>query len=598
LTAVTVLAFQPVLGCDFVNYDDGDYVKDNPHVQGAFSAANLTWAWMTAHAANWHPLTWLSLMLDTQLFGKGAWGYHLTNLLLHLANTLLLFGLLRRLTGATWRSALVAALFAVHPLHVESVAWVSERKDVLSTLFGFLTLWAYARYAEAPGLGRYLLVVLGLALSLLAKPMLVTLPFVLLLLDYWPLRRWRPAAAASDDGTPPQPAIPVGRLLLEKLPLLVLSAASSAVTVWAQQHGRAFQELADLPLPARLSNALVSYVDYLRQTIWPSDLAVLYPHPGANLPAWQVAGAAFLVLAVTALALWGGRRWPYLLVGWLWYVGTLVPVLGLVQVGLQARADRYTYVPLIGIFLLLSWGLTDLARRWRCREVLACAAGLALICFMAITWAQARYWNDSVTLWHHTLEVTEGNYVAHNNLGEILTEQGKAAESSQHFREALRIRPDCPEAHNNLGIALVNQGEAAEAIRHLREAVRLKPTDSEAHNNLGIALVNQGEAAEATRHFREAVRLKPGNTSAHNNLGGILLNQGQTTEAARYFRESLRLKPDNPQAHNNLGIALYRQGKRAEAIQHFREAVRLSPEFRQATHNLRIALLDKDQQSE
>jgi Flp pilus assembly protein TadD len=539
-------------------------VKNNPHVQGAFSAANLTWAWTTTQAANWHPLTWLSLMLDTQLFGKGAWGYHLTNLLLHLANTLLLFGLLRRLTGATLRSALVAALFAVHPLHVESVAWVSERKDVLSTLFGFLTVWAYARYAEAPGLRRYLLVVLGLALSLMAKPMLVTLPFVLLLLDYWPMRRWRLAGAASDDGTPPRSAVPAGWLLLEKLPLLVLSAASSAMTVWAQRHGRAIQELAGLPLPARLSNALVSYVDYLRQTIWPSDLALFYPHPGANLPAWQVAGAALLVLAVTALALWGGRRWPYLLVGWLWYVGTLVPVIGLVQVGFQARADRYTYVPLIGIFLMLSWGLTDLARRWHGREVLACAAGLALICFTAITWSQTRYWHDSVTLWNHTLEVTEGNFIAHNNLGEILTEQGKAAEATRHFREALRIRPDSKEAHNNLGIIFINQGEAAEAIWHLREAVRLEPAYSDAHNNLGIALVNQGKAAEATRHFREAVRLKPDNSKYHNNLGGILI----------------------------------RQGKRAEAIQHFREAVRLEPGSREATHNLRIALLDKGQQSE
>jgi tetratricopeptide (TPR) repeat protein len=543
LTAITVLAFQPVLGCDFVNYDDGDYVKGNPHVQGAFSAANLTWAWTTAHAANWHPLTWLSLMLDTQLFGTEAWGYHLTNLLLHLANTLLLFGLLRRLTGATLRSALVAALFAVHPLHVESVAWVSERKDVLSTLFGLLTLWAYARYAEAQGLRRYLLVVLGLALSLLAKPMLVTLPFVLLLLDYWPLRRWRSAA-------------PAGWLLLEKLPLLVLSAASGTMTVWAQRHGRAFQELADLSLPARLSNALVSYVDYLRQTIWPLDLAPLYLHPGAGLPAWQVAGAALLVLAVTALALWGRRRWPYLLVGWLWYVGTLVPVIGLVQVGVQARADRYTYVPLIGIFLLLSWGLKDLARRWRCQEVLTCAAGLALICFMAITWAQARYWRNSVTLWNHTLEVTEGHYIAHNNLATVLVNQQEMAEAVRHFREAVRLRPDKPELHTSLGRALRESGERAEAARHFREALRLRPDNPKVHNTLALLLLELGEMEEAAQHFQEVLRLKPDNPAAHNNLGIILLNQGKQAEAIRYFREALRLQPDLQEASENLRLAL------------------------------------------
>jgi Flp pilus assembly protein TadD len=567
LAAATLIVFGPALQCGFV-FDDEQYVSENAVVRSGLTAHGFFWAWTTTHAANWHPLTWLSLMLDGHLLGTSPWSYHLVNVLLHVANTLLLFVLLWRLTGATGRSALVAALFAMHPLRVESVAWVSERKDVLSTLFGLWALLAYVRYARAPSVVRYLLVGVGLALSLLAKPMLVTLPAVFLLLDYWPLGRRGP----THDGR-----VQLRRLVLEKLPLLALCVASCVVTLWAQARSEAVQSLTHLPPVQRLANAALSYTDYLRQMVLPSDLAPYYPHPRGGSSGAGATAAGLFLAAATVVAVRLARRYPYLAVGWLWYLGTLVPVIGLVQVGDQARADRYTYFPLIGIFLMLVWGLADLARRWRCERPAACLAAVLLVYLGIVSWGQVHYWHDSVVLWEHTLAVAGESAKAHINLGKALKQRGDLEGASRHYRDALRLEPDNAVAHNNLGVTYLDREDYAEAARQFREALRLEPDNALAHNNLGIVLLHGRDHSEAVRHFQESLRLDPNYARAHNNLGLACLEQGQSAEAELHFRDALRLEPNYARAHHHLGLALRAQGKEEEAARHFAEALRLGP---------------------
>jgi protein O-mannosyl-transferase len=567
LMTATLVVYSPLAQCGFVNYDDHEYVYQNSHVLAGLTSSGFRWAWTTFRAANWHPLTWLSLQLDAQLFGKQAWGYHLTNLLLHLANTLLLFALLRRLTGAAWRSALVAVLFAVHPLHVESVAWVAERKDVLSTFFGLLAVSAYARYAEAPGVGRYLLVVLGMALSLLAKPMLVTLPGLLLLLDYWPLGRWQPGGKVpAGPAGPASKAVPLSRLLVEKVPLLILAAASGAVTVWAQKEGGTVQSLTRIPLPERLANAGVSCGQYLRQTLVPVDLAIFYPHPEASLSLGLAVGAVFLVAAVTGLALWWGRRFPYLPVGWLWFLVTLLPVIGLVQVGSQARADRYTYIPLVGIFLLVVWGLADLARAWRLGRPGACLACLGLVYYGLTAWTQVNHWRNSGLLWEHSLRVTGANAFACNNLGIVFMEdQGNSRQAMPFFQAALRLDPNSAEAHTNLGLALVDQGRVEEAAAEFREAVRLDPKKFPARNALGVALMRQGKREEAVAALREAVVLDPDDAGGHYNLGVALQMGEEWADAAACYQQAVQRDPANAKYRYALAYVLHKQGRLEEA---------------------------------
>jgi protein O-mannosyl-transferase len=484
LAALTVAVYAPVGHFDFVQLDDPAYVTENPNVLGGLTLEGLSWAFTTGHAANWHPVTWLSHMLDVQLFGVAAGAHHLTSLALHAANTLLLFGLLVLLTGALWRSALVAALFAVHPLHVESVAWVAERKDVLSTFFMLLTLWAYAGFVRHVGpaataggatAGRsrrvyYALMLVVFALGLMAKPMLVTLPFVLLLLDVWPLERLNPAWPR----------------VREKLPLFVMAAASSIVTFVVQQRGGAVTPFEVHPFSLRLQNAVVSVVAYLRDALWPAGLTVLYSFPSA-VPPEQVA-ISLAVLAVVSLAAYRlARREPYLLVGWLWYLGTLVPVAGLVQVGVQARADRYTYVPLIGVFIMVAWGLAALVgRRPRLRMVVSAAAIGAIVGCAVTARVQAGYWTDSVALWTRatmiTLHVDE--FEAHMSLGTALGNQGRVDEAREHFAEAARLRPESDAAHCSLGIALARSGRLTDAVRELNEALRLNPGNQAARRAL------------------------------------------------------------------------------------------------------------------
>lgn len=459
LIVATLAVFQQLPEYDFVNIDDYYYVTENVHVTRGLTREGIIWAFTTLHANNWHPLTWLSHMLDCQLFGLKPGMHHLTNLLLHMANSTLLLLVLKRMTGALWRSAFAAALFALHPLHVESVAWVAERKDVLSTLFWLLTVWGYAGYVEYPGRNRYLLVLLFFALGLMAKPMLVTLPFILLLLDYWPLGRvklWESREGGS-GGIQRSSAL---HLVREKIPFFALTLASGIVTVVAQYKGGAVRSLNLLPLDVRIANALVSYVGYIGKMIWPQHLAIFYPHPGA-LPTWQVVGAGLLLLSLSIILLRAAGRFPYLGVGWLWYLGTLVPVIGLVQVGDQAMADRYTYVPLIGLFVLIAWGIPDLMARWRYRQIaLTISAVIVVFCCTVSTWSHVKHWRNGTALFTHAVNVTADNALAHDGLGFALARQGRLDEAIAHYSEALRIKPGYAKARYNLEHALRHVDES------------------------------------------------------------------------------------------------------------------------------------------
>jgi len=570
LLLAALAAYAQVFQHDFVNYDDPDYVTENAHVRAGLTWEGVRWAFTSGDDANWLPLTRLSHMLDAQLFGLNSGLHHLTNVLLHALSTLLLFAVLRRATGAIWRSAFVAFLFALHPLHVESVAWIAERKDVLSAFFWFLTLWAYVRYVEKPVPGRYWFVLAAFTLGAMSKPMIVTLPFVLLLLDVWPLRR-----------TPPV-------RVLEKVPLFAISVASSLVTYFVQQRGGAVIPLDSLPLTARISNALVSYFVYLWQTIWPVRLAAFYPL--ADIPAWQVAAAAMALLGVSFLAVRLLRSYPYVAVGWFWYLGTLAPVIGLIQVGTQSRADRYTYLPLVGMFIAIAWGVAGVSERWpRAKPAVLSLSAMACAACFVLTVFQTHHWKNSEALFEHAIEVTSGNYVAYNGLGLALRRQGRLEDAAPNYEQALRIRPYFPDAHTNLGEVLLLTGHPADAIPHLLTALRIKPDSPEAHVNLGAALNKLGRHAESIAEFRQALRLRPDDAVAHSGLGGALADTGQTTEGLHEMFEAVRIKPDYADGHNSLGILLGTLGRIDEAIAQFMEAVRLQPDDSEAHYNLGTA---------
>ncbi|MBW2174431.1 MAG: tetratricopeptide repeat protein [Deltaproteobacteria bacterium] len=524
LIAVTLVAFWEVPRHDFVNYDDNLYVTDNRQVQDGLTGKGVLWAFTATHASNWHPLTWLSHMLDCQIFGLKPFGHHLTSIVLHVGNVLLLFLVFRQMTGALWQCLFVSALFAVHPLHVESVAWVSERKDVLSTFFWILTMWAYIRYVECPKLSRYLLALLTFSMGLLSKPMLVTLPFVLLLLDYWPLKRL--TKASSKDAARRQIPQPRNlnqmsyslRLVREKIPFFVLSGASCVVTFFAQQHGGSVSSPDLIPIGTRIANGLISYVVYIEKTMWPINLAAIYPFAW-DLPLWQVAAAGLFLICMSILVIRQRKRLPYLPVGWFWYLGTLVPVIGLVQVGPQAMADRYTYIPHIGLFLMLAWWCADLSKRWRYQKVLlGMSTSLILVGLTITTRVQASHWKNSITLFEHTSSITASNALAHYNLGTALGEAGQMEKAIFHLSKAVRIRPHYGQAHYNLGLCLSKQGRLELAVSHYRKALKIMPDDEKAHNNLGTLLAQQGRLDEAIDHFSEALRIRPDFAEAQNNL--------------------------------------------------------------------------------
>jgi protein O-mannosyl-transferase len=670
LVAATLAVYWPVRQFEFLNYDDMDGIARNPVIRAGLSWPGVAWAFQNWHLGNWQPLTSLSHMLDCQLFGLRPGPPHLVNLSLHLANTILLFLLLQRITRARWRSAFVAALFALHPLHVESVAWVTERKDVLSTFFFLLTLLAYARYVEVRSLKSkvlsleskvggashtlhasrftfhpsrfYILSLLFFALGLMSKPMLVTLPFVLLLLDYWPLNRIAecgvrnaefPDASAPALSLRPHSGFRIrySALALEKLPFVALSVAMSWITLIAQQRSGAVAELSVLPLDARVANAFVSCVRYIQKMLWPQGLIAYYPRV-LSWPAWKVGGAAMLVIVVTFLAIRLARRRPYLPFGWFWFLGTLVPVIGLVQVGMQAMADRYTYIPLIGLFVAVAWGLADLwAEKHLPRLGLGLAAGAALVGCLVMTRVQVQHWRNSVTLFRHALAVLPGVPLALNNLGSGLYDRGRFEEAVPPLQEALRLKPGYVDAHNNLGltfwhlgrdqlaidsftavlnqgpdvkayynlgVVLFNQGKLDQAKECFAAVLRLQPDSAEAHNNLGNVLGSQGKMDEAGEQFAAAVRAAPDLVEAQCNLGRYFTDKGAPEKAIECYTAALRLKTDYSEARSGLAKVLEQVGKLPEAAGHYTEAIRLQPNLAEAHNNLsNIAARQKDDQT-
>ncbi len=622
--AITIISiYWQVNSHDFVNFDDNRYITENRHVQTGLTSGNAAWAFTTFYVSNWHPLTWLSHMLDCQLFGLKPGLHHLVNLLFHVANTLLLFFILHRMTKGLWQSAFVAGLFALHPLHVESVAWVAERKDVLSTFFWMLTMGAYVYYVEHPGYKRYLFVLAFFLLGLMSKPMLVTLPFVLLLLDYWPLRRLqmeRPLAVDSvkserlvkphgkkkergrtaikeehanktDNRTRQQPAI--GQIILEKVPFFVFSLASSVVTYMAQLKGGAVGSPQSFPLSSRVANALVSYCGYIGKMVWPADLAVLYPYPGTT-PVWRVIGAGLFLGLTTFLIIRNVKRYPYLMTGWLWYLGTLVPVIGLVQVGVQAMADRYTYVPLIGISIMAAWGVPELLKNWRHRNAAFATVTAIILClFSFVTWKQVGYWQNSNTLFKHALEKTSNNPIMLNNMGTVLEAEGRLDEAMAHYAEAVRIDPNLPDSYNNMGLALTKQGRADEAITNFLKALRINSNHAAAHYNLGTVLASQGKLDEAIYHFRESIRIKPERDNAQYNLGLASMQKGNIDEAMSYFHQANRIDPFDPETILNMGVIRAMRGNLDNAMDCFVKALEIKPDYAEAHTNLGLALMQK-----
>jgi tetratricopeptide (TPR) repeat protein len=573
LIAIVWAVFGQTLRHDFVNFDDGKYVYENAHITSGLSARGVLWAFTHSHGNNWHPLTSISHMLDCQLFGLKAGGHHFANVFLHTIATILLFLALREMTGSIWRSAFVAALFAIHPLHVESVAWVAERKDVLSAVFFMLTLGAYVRYVRQPSRARYVAMSILFACGLMSKPMLVTVPFVLILLDYWPLQRKSSAR----------------KLILEKIPLVLLAAASSIATLLAQ--GKAISPTEALSFPLRINNALVTCITYIWQMIWPAKLAVYYPHPYERLPLFEIVLACALLVAVSAIVFVLRKRRPYLITGWLWYLSMLVPVIGIIQVGTQGRADRYTYLPHIGLYILITWAIFDLTANWRYRRPILCAA--TAIVLGALTWCasiQASYWRDSKSLWTHTLVVTSNNDIAHNNLGLAFQAKGQVDDAIAQYHKALQTDSGAARyhlaialAHNNLGFALVQKGSIDEAISHFEKAVKLSADYADAHYNLGNALLQTGRIDDALPHLQKTLSIQPDDPEARTNLANALSQKGQLREAVAQYAKVLEIAPDSIWALNDLAWmratssdASFRNG--AEAIELALRAIRLSRE--------------------
>ena len=627
LVIATVCVYLPVRHYGFVNLDDDEFVASNPNIAGGLTWQSVRWAFGAGLNHNdrnvdyWRPLSFLSHALDIQLFGLQPAGHHLMNVGIHAAAAVALFLVLQSMTNAPWRSAFVAALFALHPLRVESVAWVTERKDVLSGLFFMLTLGAYTRYVHRPfSVPRYLAVFFLFALALMSKSMVVTLPFVLLLLDYWPLgrTRWVPPAVAGDHV-----ALSPARLFTEKLPLLVLAAASSVMT-FGGKAGRGRLSFASLPLATRVANALLSYAGYIGKMCWPTGLAVWYPlHPGVSPAAVMVAG--IVLIGGTIAVIREARRRPWLITGWFWYLGMLVPVIGVFQGAGEAMADRYPYIPMVGLFIMASWNAPSRATERRNLKVIACTAAIAvLVVCAALSRVQVGYWKNSETLFQHALDVTGDNCVAHNHLGIALEQTGKVREAIGHYEQALQINPDYAEAHYDLGSTLAQAGRTPEAIEHLERALqirpdyaeahyilgmtlglagrmpeaieqlqyalRIKPDLPEAHCKLGIALAQVGKIEDAIGHYEQALRIKPDYAEAHYNLGIALGQMGRIEDAIRHYEQALRIKPDYAEAHCNLGSTLGQAGRMPEAIEHLEQALRFKPDFAEAHYNLGLAL--------
>jgi tetratricopeptide (TPR) repeat protein len=589
LAISALLVFWQVRNFDFVNYDDDLYVYENQHIVSGLTFDNIKWALTSGQAVNWHPLTWLSLMLDCQLFGPNAGRMHLVNVLLHIVNTLLLFMVLKKMTGDLWPSAFVAALFALHPMHVESVAWITERKDVLSTLFWLLTMAAYLRYVKRPGVPSYLLTLFVFALGLMSKPMLVTLPFVLLLLDYWPLERIK----HFDPQDTLRRRQVIYHLVLEKIPFFALSVISSVITFLVQRSSGVVVGINIISLNNRIANAFLSYAEYMVKLFRPQNLAAFYPlNAAASFSFWRVAMCVLLLFVISIFVIQLGRKQKYLPVGWFWFVGTLIPVIGIVQVGAQAYADRYTYIPYIGLFIMLAWGLPQLLSKWPQRKI---ALGLSMVIVLTTlgicAHRQTSYWKNSVTLFSHAIEVTQNNHLAYNNLGNAYAILGRLPEAMEDFKQAIKIKPDYAEPLDALGVAYARLGRFAEAIEASKQAIRIKPDLADAHENLGNAYCGLGRYQDAVESYEQAIRIKPDNAGAHYNLGNACCALGRWPEAIEAFGQAVRINPDYAEAYTNLGIVYRRLGRFIEAIDAYKQAIKIKPDLAETHYNLGIAYL-------
>jgi tetratricopeptide (TPR) repeat protein len=543
----TLSVYLPVKDFDFVVYDDYDYVFDNPRVKEGLTFKNVLWSLIATKVSNWHPLTWISHMTDIQIFGMNAGGHHLTSVGFHILNTVLLLVWLNAMTGEFWKSSFVAALFAIHPLHVESVAWIAERKDVLSTFFCFLTLLFYTLYCQKKNRQQYLLSLFFFICALMAKPMVVTLPFVFLILDYWPLKRY-PEVFSKD--IPVQDLRVIGRLLVEKVPFVMFSLLSCLKTLTVQHSTVASIDL--FPLIPRTANSIISYSEYISKMVFPFPLAVLYPYPRIIF-LWKVIASLFIVLSISFLVIRRLRRSPWLAVGWFWYIGTLVPVIGLVQVGVQGYADRYTYIPLIGLFIMIAWQVPEMVQSWKHKTIalsVSAAGILSVLC--VLTSLQIRHWENSITLFEHALKSTSENYVA----------------------------------HHNLGFSLAERGNFDEAISHYNKAIQIFPFFADSHNNLGFISSKRGNFQEAILHFQNAIEYNPNNVQSYYFLANLYFELKQIDNAIIYYSKALEIRPDYVEVINNLGISLALIGKSDESLAHFKEAIRIDPDFVDARRNI------------
>ena len=593
LVIAILVVYWQVRNYTLVNFDDSSYILNNPHIRSGLNFKGIAWAFSFPGYDYWHPMTWLSHMLDCHLYGLKFGMHHQVSLILHILNSILLFLVFRQMTGAIWRSAFVATMFALHPMNVESVAWLAERKNVLSAFFWLITMLTYIHYSKRPSVFRYFPILFVYTLGLMSKPMLATLPFVLILLDHWPLRRINLSHSGSNNQKTSKSnntefqRSSTFHLALEKIPMLILSAASIFLSSLAIHRLGTVISTASVPMNLRIKNALVSYISYIIKMIWPHNLAVYYPYP-QTLPLWQVIGAGLLLICISFLVFRAVRSKPYLAVGWLWYIGTLVPAIGLVQAGLwPAIADRFTYVPFVGLFCVIAWGVPDLVIQWHYREIkLAAIAAAFFAIFAATTYLQVGYWRNSITLFEHAIDVTTNNYIAHHKLGEALKLQKKTEAAAKHYSEALRIRPDFFATHLDMGIVLRDEGKLNEAIDYFSRALRLKPDRAEPHFELGITLEKQGDFDTAIRHYLEALRIKPDYAKAHNNLGIILAHQKKDKEAIFHLSEAIRIDSNYAEPHYNLGIIYADKRNIEKAILHYKKALYLNPNMAQAIYNL------------
>lgn len=558
LVSITFGVYLQVANHTFLNLDDPDYVTDNLHVSSGISVKNITWAFSSVEAANWHPVTWLSHMADAQFYGLNPRGHHLTSVAIHSVSALLLFFLLLRLTDALWQSLFVASMFALHPLHVESVAWVAERKDVLSAFFCFTTLIIYSEYVVKQKPALYVAALFFFLCGLMSKPMLVTLPVVMMLIDFWPLDRYRDNWG---EPGPNQYLVSLALLVKEKIPFFVCSILSVLITLYAQGNSGAIASLAKTSLLHRIENSVFAYVKYIGKLLWPRDLAIYYPFP-LSIPLWNVIVSLLFLLMLSVAAIRLARSRPYFTVGWFWFLITLLPVIGLIQVGEQSMADRYSYIPATGVFILLAWGVPSLIHDVRYRQrIAALFFGTAVIASAIATWNQLRYWRDDISMYQHSLKVTSGSTLLYNNLGLAYATKNDLDAAIREYIKALRLNPDYADAHNNMGVALHARGELDAAILEHQRAIQLRPGNSKMHYNLGCAFDKRGNPDEARHEYQEALRISPGNIDAHCNLGVVLAKKGDLDAAIQEFRRALLINPDDTYAKNNLAIAIAQKRK-------------------------------------